>query len=103
MCDIAGTIQASIRSRCDTSGYLARNNTMVSENRIMRSRYAIHLTPTNEMRRMKVNITKHRQQIVCRYFKKYKTKQICSAYYDNNIEHWLCNTDTEHSYFLRHV
>ena len=52
---------------------------------------------------MKGNIKKHRQQRVCRYFKKYKTKQICSAYYDNNIEHWLYHTDTERSCFVNHV
>ena len=35
--------------------------------------------------------------------KKYKTKYICSACYDNNIEHWLCRTDTELSCFANHV
>ena len=62
--DIAGTRQASRISRGETSGYQARNHTVVAEKGMMHSVSAIHLTPANKMRRMKLNITKHRQQIV---------------------------------------
>ena len=77
MYDIAGTRQALRRSRGETSGYPARNHTVVAENEMLRSGSEIKLTPTNKMLRMKGNITKHRQQI--------ETKHICSACYDNNI------------------
>ena len=103
MYNIAGTIQASGISQGETSRYLARNHTVVAENCIMRSGPAINVTPNNKIQRMKGNITKHRQKRVFRDCKKYKTKHICSACYDNNIEHWLCHTDTERSCFANHV
>ena len=100
---IAVTRQASRISRGETSGYTTRNHTVVAENRIMRPGSEIHLTPTKKMRRTKGNITKHRQQRVFRDCKKYKTKHICSVCYDDNIEHWICHTDTERSCFSNHV
>ena len=103
MYDISGTRQALRISRGETSGYPARNHTLVAENGILRSGAAIYLTPTNKMRRMKVNITKNKQKRVCRDCKKYNTKRICSTSYDNNIEHWICHTDTECSFFANHV
>ena len=89
VCDIVGIIQASRRSQGETSGYPEINSTVVAENGMLRSGAEIHLTPTKKIRRMKVNITKYRQQRVCRDCKKYKMKHICFACYDNNIGHWL--------------
>jgi len=102
--DTAGTRQASRRSRGEISGSPSRNDTaVVSENGVLRSGESIYLTPTKKMQKVKANITKHRQQRVCRECKKFKTKHICSTCSNNNIDHWLCHTDTERSCFEEHV
>ena len=101
--DIAGTRQASRRSRGEISGYPARHHAVVAENGMLRSGADIHLAPTKKMRRMNGNVTKCRQQRVYRERKKYKAKHICSVCFDKNIEHWLCHTDTERSCFATHV
>ena len=56
MYDIAGTRQASRISRGETSGYPAINHALVGDNGMLHSGASIHLTPTNKMRRMKVNV-----------------------------------------------
>ena len=100
--DTAGTRQAARRSRGEMS--VPRNYTgVVAENGMLRSGASIHLTPTKKMRRVKGNITKHRQQRVCRECKKFKTKHVCSVCHDENLEHWLCHTDTGRSCFATHV
>ena len=76
---------------------------MVADNGMLRSGAAIKIKPNKKIRGMKVNITKHRHQRVCRDCKKYKIKHIYSVCYDNNIEHWLCHTDTERSCFENNV
>ena len=88
--------------RGEIDGFQSRNLTVVANNGMLRSGAAINLTPTKNMTKKGGNITKHRQQRVCRECEKYKTEYIYSFCYDSDIENWLCHTDTERSCLVTH-